>query len=104
VLATNPLRRLEAFDARDAPGLGLASARALLHSCPRLGSLLDLATWGGAGEAGLAALGEEARRANLALELGGEEARGAAGASVLQLCRAALTERYGRVAHWTGED
>jgi hypothetical protein len=104
VLASNQLQYLEAFEARDAPWLGPDTAAVLLATCPHLVTLLDLATWGGVGEGELARLRVEARRGNMAIDLGEEEVVGERGLTVFQLCRNALTEKYGRVEHWEGEE
>jgi len=104
VLEANQLQRLEAFEARDARHLTLATATILINSCPSLVSLLDLASWGGVQEEELSVLKEQVERENIELDLGEEMHTGEREITIYQLCRNALRVKYGRVDHWEGEE
>ena len=80
-MEVNQLERLEAFEARDARQLTLATASLLINSCPNLVSLLDLSSWGGVQEQELAVLKERVQRENVELDLGEEVQTGEKGRS-----------------------
>ena len=86
-MEVNQLERLEAFEARDARQLTLATASLLINSCPGLVSLLDLSSWGGVQEEELAVLKERVQKENVELDLGEEVQTGEREISIYQLCR-----------------
>ena len=87
MLEVNQLQRLEAFEARDARQLTLASATLLINSCLDLVSLLDIASWGGVQEEELSVLKERVERENIELDLGEEMHTGEREITIYQLCR-----------------
>ena len=104
VIEANRLQHLHTFEARDPQRLSMETATFLLDSCPALTTLLDLSSWGRVTEEELAELRRRVRRENLEVELGEEVGYGEREVTIFQLCRNALREKYGRVAHWEGEE